>query len=220
VFRSCRKTGLHIVKTRRLWIVSARRCDLAAFEATGSDPAAQRWLGWPSVPPHPAVPGPVDLPLRQSRGILLPKQHQLYFAGIDRKSMHLVTAVTVYEAADGYLEIGGHVAEAHRGRGLGTEALVAACDLAHHHFGIATLRAGCETTNVASIAWLRTSGFTQIAGPATHRLPGGREIQTLWWSHSSPRPRLRCLWISRADLLDDGRPARGRSGPRPRVSGP
>lgn len=168
---------------------------MPAFDAAGSDPEAQRWLGWSAAHPPAVPPGPVELPLRRRHGILRPQPNQLFFAGIDRQSLHLVAAITLYQGTSGRLEIGGSVTAGHRGKGFGTEALTAACDLVHHHFGIPAVAAGCETTNTASIAWLRASGFARVDGPPTHRLPDGREIPSLWWVHVSPRPRRRCPWL-------------------------
>jgi RimJ/RimL family protein N-acetyltransferase len=169
-----------------------------------SDPGAQQWLGWAEADLVTVPPGPVTLPLRQRSGIVRPEVDRLCFAAVDRETTGMVAAITIYRAGDGRLEVGGSVAAQHRGRGFGTETLKAVCELAHHHFGIAVLRAGCETTNVASIGWLRSVGFAQIAGPPTHRLPNGREIPALWWQHSSPRARRRCPWIAPNPLTADG----------------
>ncbi|GAA1829453.1 GNAT family protein [Luedemannella flava] len=195
MFGSCRRTGLHIVRTPRLWIVSARDCDLPAYHAIHRDPAAQRWLGWPDELLQPAEPPRVDLPLRRRDGILRPTRDQLVFVAVDRATKKMAAGIGVTSAADGRHEIGGAVAAAFRGRGYGTEALRAVCDLAHRHFGIFWLRAGCEVDNVASIGWLRSAGFAPADGPATHTLPNGRVIESLWWGRGDPRARRRCPWL-------------------------
>jgi RimJ/RimL family protein N-acetyltransferase len=196
VFQRCRKTGLHLVRTPRLWIVSGRICDLPAWASVCSDPAAQQWLGWTDDMLHRVVVGRAIMPLRQRSGILRPNLDQLFFAAIDRATMLVVAGLSINRGAGGRLEVGGAVAAHCRGQGVGTETLTAVCALAHRHFGIGDLHAGCEVSNVASIRWLRSSGFTPADGPARHVLPNGREIDSLWWSRRDPQARRRCPWIS------------------------
>ena len=79
-----------------------------------------------------------------------------------------------------------------RGRGLGTEFLSEVMCLAHRHFGLRRVLAGCERDNAASIRWLNKSGFSPADGPETYLLDNGREVKCVWWQHVDERARLRC----------------------------
>jgi RimJ/RimL family protein N-acetyltransferase len=144
--------------------------DLRAMAAAGSDPQAQRWLGWTDqfvlqarqwtdlldVEPGGGGRPPRALGLREMR-----------LAAIDPSGPRLAGSVT-FNSDTG--EIGGSLAPGFRGRGLGTALFAGAAEFAHHHLGIASVLAGAETGNTACIGALTAAGFIPAAGPATHTL--------------------------------------------------
>jgi RimJ/RimL family protein N-acetyltransferase len=90
-------------------------------------------------------------------------------------------------------EIGGWLAPEFRGRGLGAVLFAAAAEFQHRHLGFATVMAGAEPSNKASIRALTAAGFVPMPGPETHTLPNGREIESSWFRHDSDQPA-RCTW--------------------------
>ncbi|MGW4650862.1 GNAT family N-acetyltransferase [Kitasatospora sp. NPDC004289] len=88
-------------------------------------------------------------------------------------------------------EIGGWLAPDYRYRGFGAEVAAAVTDLAHRHFGLATVRAGTAVTNRAGLRTLEAAGFVPAEGPARHVLPNGREVAAAWYRHGADHVR-RC----------------------------
>ncbi|MFD8045510.1 GNAT family N-acetyltransferase [Streptomyces chartreusis] len=80
-------------------------------------------------------------------------------------------------------EIGGNLAPDHRGQGLGTELFLAGAEFAHGHAGLPTVRAGTATENLACRRALESAGFVPAPGPASHTLPDGRQLDTVWYRH-------------------------------------
>jgi RimJ/RimL family protein N-acetyltransferase len=192
---SCRRSGLHIVGTPRLWIVSARNDDQARAAYMMTETVAQHWLGWSDEDLAAIVPipdGPVH-DLHRVDDVVRPDPARLYFTGIDRASMRVAASITVFAQGPRY-EVGGAVGLDFRGRGYGREALRAVCRLAHRHFGIRHLTAACERTNQASQRWLRSAGFSPGTGPETIVLGNGREVQPMWWVRSALLVRRACRW--------------------------
>jgi RimJ/RimL family protein N-acetyltransferase len=192
---SCRRSGLHIVRTRRLWIVSARNDDQARAAYMMTEAGAQRWLGWSDDDLAAIAPVP-DGPARDLPGlddVVPPDPRRLYFTGIDRSSMRVAVSITLFRQGQRY-EIGGAVGVDFRGKGYGREALRTVVRMAHRHFGIRRLTAGCERANQASQRWLRGAGFRPATGPATLTLADGREVETLWWARSAALVRRACPW--------------------------
>jgi hypothetical protein len=54
---------------------------------------------------------------------------------------------------------------------------------------MATVLAGAERTNTACAGALMSAGFVSTTGPALHRLPNGRTVQTQWFRHDTDEPR-------------------------------
>ncbi|MFF5171760.1 GNAT family N-acetyltransferase [Micromonospora sp. NPDC000089] len=199
---SCRRDGLHVVETSRLRIVTNRVTDMLRYQQLSSEPQAQQWLGW----------RPEDLPSTRTsmlagsiwtpQPMIPPDAPYLLFAGVHRLTNVMVGAVTIDRSAD-RADIGGVMGRNHRGQGLGSEMLQTVRVIAHRHFGISRLTAGCEATNHASRNWLTRSGFTMIDGSPNHTLPNGRVIQAIWWESTDQgaaiackqlRPRRRPSW--------------------------
>jgi RimJ/RimL family protein N-acetyltransferase len=151
---------------------------------------AQRWLGWPDEERQARLPAGMEQ-LDLSCVIATASYSSMDFTGLEAASLRVIGSVTLRWDGRAY-QIGGTVLREARGQGFGTELMTAACFMAHRHFGIADLRAGCERTNVASMRWLTKSGFTQVPGPAHHTLPNGRVIDSLWWTRSDAGARREC----------------------------
>lgn len=198
--RRCKKYGLHIVRTRRLWIVSARQSDFARYVELASEPVAQHWFGWLEEHMRQGHPRTLAEPFGKRNSqtdVMPPGKPGLFFAAIDPRAGQVIAGmgITPVGSPTPRLEIGGAVHTAFRGRGLGTEALRGSLRLAHKHFGVNRVYAGCERSNVASVRWLTSTGFVPADGPATHVLPNGREIESLWWVRQFPAAPVRCPWL-------------------------
>ena len=129
----------------------------------------------------------------------------VFFAAITRETSRMLAGIMISTVGGVRYKIGGVVEQHHRHAGYGREALNAAVGIAHRHFGIPELHAGCETTNLASRCWLAGAGFQPDDGPATHTLPDGRIIHSLWWKHHNQHVTAHC-----PHLLPLRRPARAR----------
>jgi RimJ/RimL family protein N-acetyltransferase len=188
---TCRRDGLHVATSPRLWIVTNRLFDLARYSELAREPEAQRWLGWRPEDFIPLRPGMMAWPIWQPQPMVPPEMSIMLFAGIHRVTNVMVGAVSI-DRSGGRADVGGVVAGDHRGQGFGTEILRAACTVAHRHFGIPRLTAGCEAANVASRRWLTRSGFNAVPGPPTHTLPDGRVIESVWWDSVDADAALTC----------------------------
>ncbi|MER7543636.1 GNAT family N-acetyltransferase [Actinomadura sp.] len=190
--RGCAR-GRHVVLTPRLRLRSPTAADLRVAAATGSDPAAQRWLGW-----EPAVLVPEDerarlLSAPPGRGrtrLGLPRRCvATSLLAIDPERGLAAGTVTLTPLSREVCELGGHLAPAYRGRGLGAELFAAGAALAHRHLGFTVVRAGAEPANAASVRSLWRAGFDPAPGPETYRLPDGRTIPAVWFASTEPDPR-------------------------------
>ncbi|NVI87093.1 GNAT family N-acetyltransferase [Actinomadura sp. BRA 177] len=190
--RGCAR-GRHVVLTPRLLCRSATLADARVAAATASDPEAQRWLGW-----EPEVRIPEDerdrlLATPPDRGRTrfgLPRRcDPTSLLAIDPERDLVAGAVTLTPLSHEVCELGGHLAPAYRGRGLGAELFTAGLALAHRHLHFTEVRAGAEPENVASVRSLWRAGFDPVPGPPTHRLPDGRVIPSAWFADTEPNPQ-------------------------------
>jgi RimJ/RimL family protein N-acetyltransferase len=162
--------------------------DLRAMAAAASDPQAQRWLGWTDQFVQQARQWAGLLDMEPGHGGWLPRSpgsRELRLAAIDPSGQRLAGGIT-FNGGTG--EIGGSLAPAFRGRGLGAALFAGAAEFAHHHLGIASVLAGTETENAACIGALSAAGFVPAAGPETHTLENGRVTTARWFRHESVRP--------------------------------
>lgn len=188
----CRR-GRHTLDLPRLRLQTPTVRDLMMMAAVGSDPEAQRWLGWP--PEHVVSERYRDriLTKRPGRGKLfrVPVAGTWGMIVVDRASGMIAGQVTVQIDAG---EVGGSLAPRFRSRGLGAEFFRGAALFAHHVLGAGSIRAGAETTNTVCIRALRSAGFVPTTGPSVHQLSDGRTIASLWFRHDAePTPRCRAV---------------------------
>jgi hypothetical protein len=192
---SCRFGGMHVVRTARLRVAVARLGDLLVVDDLRDDVAVRMHgvstSGVVMVDPDGTtrrLPAAEAIPRLLAAGHNPPAWHteQMSFLARDRRTAAPIVHITVYRDPGGGYQIGGTVGAGHRAQGYGREALAAVCAIAHHHLGIARLRAGSETTNIAGQRWLASCGFTPTTGPPRHTLPDGRVIDASWWQRSSP----------------------------------
>ena len=182
----------HRFHTERLVWCHPTGHDLLAASAAASDPQAQRWLGWP----------PEQLVAEQHRAALLARRpgtgtgwasDPWRLIAIDRASGRLAGAASVNQEH----QIGGWLGPQFRGRGLGRELFLGIATFAHHHLGIATVQAGTEPANTASLSALISAGFVATGRPTTHRLPDGRTVPAQWLRHDVDHPTT-CRYNPRA----------------------
>jgi RimJ/RimL family protein N-acetyltransferase len=177
----------HLVRWGPLLLRTAGLEDMMAGLAAASDDQAQRWLGWRAeqICPEPLRTRCLETAPRDDRaeGGGTTGSHE-YFAALDRGTGRLLGMVGITFAGDRRRhELGGWLAPAGRGRGLGAEMFRAAAHLAHEHLGIAELSAGTEESNIACRRSLVAAGFGPGNGPDPHILPNGRAIVSRWFQH-------------------------------------
>ncbi|HZM77035.1 MAG TPA: GNAT family protein [Candidatus Limnocylindrales bacterium] len=192
----CKRTGMHVSRRRHLLVVSARTVDYVRHNEFAADPEALHWLGWdPAVVAAQSLPLVARQPIVWEEWAMPPTHDRIEFTAIDRATLALAGQLGIRREGDDY-HVGGVMHKAYRGQGLGTEFLTTVMRLAHKHFGIRRVLAGCERDNAASVRWLTKSGFAPAEGPQTYRLDNGREVKTIWWQHIDERARLRCPLLS------------------------
>ncbi|WP_176968680.1 GNAT family N-acetyltransferase [Amycolatopsis xylanica] len=156
--------------------------------AGASDDEAQRWLGWELD--HIVLEPHRDryLAMAPGRGTAYDlREDAIDLIAIHPRRKRCAGLVSVH--SDG--ELGGWLMPGFRGQGLGGELFKAGLVLAHEHLGLTSVRAGVETTNLASQGALRAAGMRQVDGPPTHTLPNGRVMSSYWFQHEVAQPR-RC----------------------------
>lgn len=178
----------HVLQMPGLRLQTPSVWDLPMMMAAASDPQAQRWLGWR---PQDVVPERHRERLmagkpRQSRAALRSSESRVWWLVAVHPQDGRLAGAAAYDEDTG--EVGGWLAPGSRGRGLGASLFAGAAELAHRHLGIASVIAGTEAGNVASNAALASAGFIPASGPATHTLPDGRVVPSLWFRRDVSRP--------------------------------
>ena len=199
LLRSC-AGGRHVILTPSLHFRSQTLADARRAAAAGSDPEAQRWLGWRpgSLVPADERDRLLAAPAGTGRsrfGLRVPVM-EIAMVAVDPERGTLAGSVSLVPLSRDVCELGGSLAPAYRGRGLGAELFTAGLALAHRHLGFREVRAGAEPENIASVRSLWRAGFDPAPGPAAHRLSDGRVIPCTWFSSVEREPQ-RCrpaLW--------------------------
>ncbi|WP_063775819.1 GNAT family N-acetyltransferase [Streptomyces odonnellii] len=187
----------HTIRTERLLLYTPDDLmDLAAVAAAGSDPQAQRWLGFTSrdVVAEPRVrQALIEMRPGDNHTVLssLPGYTAEPYEPLRQKDFVLLVAVRLDDGryagcvklAVDEGTIGGWLAPHSRAQGLGAELFGAGALLAHAHLGLDRVRAGTEVGNTASRRALLRAGFIPDEGPDRHTLPDGREIDVRWLQH-------------------------------------
>jgi RimJ/RimL family protein N-acetyltransferase len=180
-----------VVSTGRLLLRSPTFEELLITAAAGSDPEAQRWLGWEQAQlvPEPARQILLNKRVRTGRslrGRMRNPAPPVNMVAIDLRNSSYAGMATIIAVDGRTCEIGGTLSPAHRGQGLGAELFAAAYRLGHEHFGFDDVRAGTEPGNIASVRSLERAGFVPAAGAPTHALPDGRIVPASWFVRSEP----------------------------------
>src|SRR5687768_597871 len=98
MFERCRRTGVHVVRTRRLLIVSARAFDYLRHFELGSDPEAMYWQGLREEDVQPKVAWPLvaHQPLTDGRDVLFPLRHFLVFTAVNRSDLRIAGGIDIH----------------------------------------------------------------------------------------------------------------------------
>lgn len=177
----------HVLHMPGLRLQTPTKQDARIMLAGGSDPQAQRWLGWTGPAVIPQWDLEHQLARTAGRGRAFPRVlgPGRYLVAIDPAAGRVAGAFAV----DGDTgEVGGWLAPRYRGRGLGSGLFAGAAEFAHQHLGIPSVTAGTEISNTACIAALASAGFIPAAGPDTQTLPDGRVVPVRWFRHESAHP--------------------------------
>ncbi|WP_165965925.1 GNAT family protein [Actinomadura sp. 7K534] len=184
--------GRHVITTPRLLLRSLTMADIPLTEALGSDPEAQRWLGWapedimPEDERDHLLAAPVGA--GRSRFGLPSRRVELGMLAIDPEYGLPAGAFFLTPESEARCELGGYLAPRYRGRGLGAELFAAGLALAQQHLHFTEVRAGVEPENVACARSLWRAGLDPADGPETHVLQDGRVIPSAWYSDVTPNP--------------------------------
>jgi len=186
--RACDRHG-HVLRTGRFLFHTPTAWEYAAAVACGSDPGAQRWLGWlpDSIVEEPTRADALRVVPGTGPDWKHPDVFSIDLVAIDVAAGRCVGLVSVHAGEDGGPETGGYLAPDYRGRGVGRELFTAGLLLAHEHLGLTRVRAGAEVGNVASARSLSAAGMVRAPGPPTYRLPNGRATEAWWFQHDVPR---------------------------------
>jgi RimJ/RimL family protein N-acetyltransferase len=178
----CRR-GQHRFQADRLTWCQPTVQDMRAATAAASDDQAQLWLGWL----------PESVVTEDKRAELLARRPGTgrrwsvepgWLIAIDRVSGRLAGCAVLYEEH----RVGGWLSPQFRGQGLGRELFLGIATFAHDHLGLATVTAGADTANTASVGALTSAGFSPTSGPPTHRLPNGHTGTAQWFRHDTDHP--------------------------------
>ncbi|MGW0810296.1 GNAT family N-acetyltransferase [Nonomuraea sp. NPDC002799] len=176
---------LHVLEADEFEIRTAGPWAVKAADATACDADAQRWLGWLPEIVRSYEPLRDDLLNRVLDDEPEPVDPR-FFALINKRGRRIMGFVAI-TLQRGRFEMGGSLAPAYRGQGLGAQLFTFGVTLAHDHLGLSDIYAGVEVGNIACRQSLLKAGMTPVNGPAQHTLPDGRVISSLWFKSSVVR---------------------------------
>jgi RimJ/RimL family protein N-acetyltransferase len=186
--------GRHAFATPSLFVRTATLADALPLLAAGSDPEAQRDLGWPA---HRVVPAWRRRRALRWRMAMRPSSHGApaipvpdMFVALDRKRPRLAGALGIRPKGEDVGHAGGWLAPAYREPGLLTELAQAWRELAHGHLGLAEVHSAVNPEDEADIEAMKHAGFI-AAEPEDITLEDGRTVALVWHVSSEASP-VRC----------------------------
>lgn len=183
--------GRHALATPRLFLRTATLADALPLVAAGSDPEAQRGLGWPAREVVPAWRRRHALRWRMAMrpfsdgapAIPLPN----LFVALDRERPRLAGALGVSPTGEDAGLAGGWLAPAYREGDLFGELVDAWRELAHRHLGLLEVRSAVALENAEGAEAVRHAGFA--AGESEDlTLEDGRTVSVVWYVSSVTSP--------------------------------
>lgn len=194
--------GRHFLATERLVFRTPTEWEMAAAQAAASDAAAQRWIGWSAEAIVPKSDRAQFLSVVPGTGPDRDWADAACLVAIHRKTNRCAGMVTISRDTGFWPELGGWLAPAFRGRGLGAELFGAGLVLGHDHLGLSCVRAAAESANMGSRRALRAAGFETVDGPAAYPLQNGRVMTPCWYEHEE-RTVQRCAGPVPMSLAQD-----------------
>ena len=182
--QTCRP-GYHVLLTANLRLQTPTERDLPIIRAAGSDPEAQRWLGWTAPLLIPESRRARLLTMEPGRGRPQTMSLTHLLLAVDQAS-GLAAGGAVLDV--GFFRGDGWLAPGFRGRGLGRELFAALAQFGHDHLGLSTVRAGTAEANYACVAALLAAGFEPFQVPHPLYLPDGRVVPARWFRHDTELP--------------------------------
>lgn len=197
--------GRHFLATERLLFRTPTEWEMAAAQAAASDAAAQRWIGWAPEAIVPKSDRAKFLSVVPGTGPDRDWPDSACLLAIHRKANRCAGMVTISRDPGQWPELGGWLAPAFRGKGLGAELFRAGLLLSHGHLGLSRIRAAAEVANMGSRRALRAAGFEIVDGPAAYPLQNGRVMSPCWYEHEMLDVR-KCAGPMPMSLVRDVRP--------------
>lgn len=181
----CSVTDGHGFATERLSLRSLMETDLDELVVALDDPEARAWQGW----------------TQQSRAEM--RESFQVRIGVAARSEILVMVERASGSIIGFRGwsasrnrtclVGTAISARFRGRGLGTEELIATVSFLHHHVGFRVVAGFTDRTNAASRRQMEKAGMVAVSWPYEGGpLPNGRVPDATGYASKVTRPHRRC----------------------------
>ncbi|WP_160574025.1 GNAT family N-acetyltransferase [Actinomadura physcomitrii] len=175
--------GRHALATPELFLRTATHADALPLLAAGSDPEAQRGLGWPA---HLVVPAWRRRRALRWRMAMRPSSNGApaiplpnLFVALDRERPRLAGALGITPVSEGTGRAGGWLAPAYREPGPMAGLIEAWREIAHRHLGLTEVRCSVDPGNEVAIEAVRRVGLT-AAETEDITLDDGRTVPLVW----------------------------------------